>query len=160
MALLRRQSPTYASLDDQGPEMWGSFVGNWTHNTTPSQGFYNYTFTATQTPGASLSFRFSGMQASRLSSTVFHGTYVMVEIGSQAWIYGSRTANGTNGVTIYYPTADYTVDGASGESLTSSTSHRGAYLASHYSRFSTTIDRKRHGEDHLLPDTTHGRRSS
>lgn len=137
MALLRRQSPTYTSLDDQGPEMWGSFAGNWTHNTTPSQGFYNYTFTATQTPGASLSFHFSGMQTSRLSSTVFYGTYIMVEVGSQAWIYGSRTANGTNGVIISYPTADYTIDGASGESLTSSTAHH--YLASYYSRFSTTV---------------------
>ena len=61
MALLRRQSD-YESLDDQSPEVWGSFVGDWTRNTTTGQGFMNYTFTATQTPGASLSFRFSGTQ--------------------------------------------------------------------------------------------------
>lgn len=58
MELLRRQAVTYQVLDDQSPQLWGKYAGNWTRYTR--QGFYNYTFTATPTPGALLSLTFSG----------------------------------------------------------------------------------------------------
>ena len=43
----------------------------------------------------------------------------MVEIGSQAWLYGGLM-NGTdaNGQILLYPIADYKVDGVPGESPT------------------------------------------
>ena len=43
----------------------------------------------------------------------------MVEIGSQAWLYGGLV-NGANasGPILYYPTADYKIDGVPGESPT------------------------------------------
>ena len=45
------------------------------------------------------------------------GADIMVEIGSQAWLYGGLI-NGTNssGQIVSYPTANYKVDGVSGES--------------------------------------------
>ena len=48
------------------------------------------------------------------------GTDFMVEIGSQAWLFGGLV-NGSdaNGQIITYPIADYKVDGVSGESPTS-----------------------------------------
>lgn len=52
----------YVTSDDQSPTVWGSFVGNWSRNTTAGDGFDNYTYTATQTPGASFSFSFAGLQ--------------------------------------------------------------------------------------------------
>ena len=60
MALLRRQAANYEIFDDQSPTLWGSYVGNWTHYT--QNGFNNDTVTATPTPGASLTFTFSGTQ--------------------------------------------------------------------------------------------------
>jgi len=91
MALLKRQSTATALeiFDDQGPTMWGTFVGNWTlYN---AKGFNNNTLTATPTPGASLSFTFSG---------------------SQAWLYGSLSSvdNTTTIENATYPTADYLID--------------------------------------------------
>ena len=61
MALLRRQSVTYQYFDDQSPIMWGDFAGQWVHYA--AEGFYNDTLTSTSTPGASISFTFSGMRA-------------------------------------------------------------------------------------------------
>lgn len=58
MGLLKRQT-NYVVFDDQGPGLWGNYVGDWTHYI--NQGFSNYTYTATPTPGASLSLHFSGM---------------------------------------------------------------------------------------------------
>jgi hypothetical protein len=41
----------------------------------------------------------------------------MVEIGSQAWLYGGLVnAADADGQIVSYPTADYKVDGDSGES--------------------------------------------
>jgi len=59
MALLKRQA-NFAIFDDQSSTVWSSYVGNWSHY--PAQGFNNDTVTATPTPGASLSFTFSGTQ--------------------------------------------------------------------------------------------------
>ena len=44
----------------------------------------------------------------------------MVEIGSQAWLYGGLM-NGTDasGQIFFYPTAEYRIDGVPGESPTS-----------------------------------------
>ena len=50
-------------FDDQSPTLWGSFVGNWTRESV--DGFNNKTVTATTTPGASLSFTFTGAQVVR-----------------------------------------------------------------------------------------------
>ena len=60
MALLRRQAVNFEIFDDQSPILWSSYVGNWTHYS--EDGFENGTITATPTPGASLSFTFSGIQ--------------------------------------------------------------------------------------------------
>ena len=63
MALHRRQTTDPAGgeiFDDQGPDLWGSFVGNWTRYS--ASGFNNGTLTATPDVGDSLSFAFSGMQ--------------------------------------------------------------------------------------------------
>jgi hypothetical protein len=60
MALIRRQNISYQLLDDQSPTLWDSYVGNWTHYTI--SGFNNQTVTATPTPGASLTFNFTGAQ--------------------------------------------------------------------------------------------------
>lgn len=60
MALLKRQTITYEIFDDQSPTLWGSFVGNWTRNHDEDGDFNNSTYTSTATPGASLSFTFSG----------------------------------------------------------------------------------------------------
>ena len=68
------------------------------------------------------------------------GTYVMMEIGSQAWLYGGLlNVTTANGEITSYPIADYKIDGVSGESLTRSTPHQSAYSASHYSRFSDAV---------------------
>lgn len=58
MALLKRQDLTFEVFDDQSPTLWNSFVGNWTRYS--AQNFNNDTVTATPTPGASVSFTFSG----------------------------------------------------------------------------------------------------
>ena len=60
MALLRRQSIDYQYFDDQDPFIWGDFAGQWIRYT--AEGFYNNTLTSTSTPGASISFTFSGMR--------------------------------------------------------------------------------------------------
>ena len=44
--------------DDQSPALLDKFEGNWTRHL--HEGFSNNTLTATQTPGASLSFTFRG----------------------------------------------------------------------------------------------------
>jgi hypothetical protein len=62
MVLLERQADNYMVVDDQDPTLWGSYVGNWTHYNYLNQGLNNDTVTATSTPGASLSFTFSGIQ--------------------------------------------------------------------------------------------------
>jgi len=79
---------TYDIFDDQGPVLWGSYVGNWTHYTDSD--FYNDTVTITTTSGASLSFTFAG---------------------SQAWLYGAllNTTN-ANGQVTSYPTVEYLID--------------------------------------------------
>ena len=59
MALLERQvTYTYVVFDDQGPGLWNNYVGNWTRYS--QEGFFNHTFTATPTPGSSVSLNFSG----------------------------------------------------------------------------------------------------
>jgi len=73
MALLRRQTFTYEIFDDQSPAL--SYTGNWTHSAF--QGFTNDTISTTPTPGASLSFAFSGAQAA-LRLIVFHGADIVV----------------------------------------------------------------------------------
>ena len=60
MALLKRQSILFEVFDDQSPTLGNSYVGIWTHY--PFEEANNGTLTATQTPGASLSFIFSGTQ--------------------------------------------------------------------------------------------------
>lgn len=54
----------------------------------------------------------------RGSSTLvaFHGTHVLTETGTRAWLCGGilNITNG-NGTYISYPTADYKIDGVSGE---------------------------------------------
>ena len=52
-------SALFEVFDDQSPSLWNSYVGNWSHY--PYPGANNGTVTATATPGASLSFNFSGM---------------------------------------------------------------------------------------------------
>ncbi|KAF9780808.1 hypothetical protein BJ322DRAFT_284118 [Thelephora terrestris] len=98
MALLRRQSFTYKTFDDQGPELWGSYAGDWTHYLQNSA--YNSTVTVTSTPGASLSFTFSGSQA------FVQGCFL-----SGDPLSGCVSQNGSLPST--YPTADYLVDGIS-----------------------------------------------
>ena len=58
MALIKRQTVSYEIYDDQSPTLWNSFSGNWTRY--QEQGFNNNTITATPTPGAYVSFTFSG----------------------------------------------------------------------------------------------------
>jgi hypothetical protein len=60
MALFRRQTASYMIIDDQSPILLNSYVGNWTH--LAIEGFVKNTATITATPGASLSFTFSGIQ--------------------------------------------------------------------------------------------------
>jgi len=94
MALLSRQNVEYVVFDDQGPTMWSSFVGSWTHYLDAT--FYNSTITATPTVGDSISFSFTGIQA---------------------WLYGSLSnANLTSGEITSYPTADYKVNGIASSS--------------------------------------------
>lgn len=64
MVLLTRQltdAPVNEIFDDQSPEMWYSFAGNWTRSLV--SGYNNGTYTATPTPGAFFSFTFSGTKA-------------------------------------------------------------------------------------------------
>lgn len=95
MVLIKRQSINYEIFDDQSVTLWNSFVGNWTRYA--EAGFNNNTVTATPTPGASLSFTFSG---------------------SQAWLYGGLLTDARNGSIVSYPIADYKVDGFSAGSQT------------------------------------------
>jgi hypothetical protein len=90
MSLIKRQAINYEIYDDQSPTLWNSFSGNWTRY--EQDGFNNNTVTATPTPGAYVSFTFSG---------------------SQAWLYGGLLTNATNNQIVSYPTADYKVDGFS-----------------------------------------------
>jgi hypothetical protein len=60
MALFKRQTTNYTIIDDQSPILLNSYVGNWTH--LAIQGYWQNTATITATPGASLSFTFSGIQ--------------------------------------------------------------------------------------------------
>ena len=115
MALLKRQDVTFEIFDDQSPTLWNSFVGNWTRYS--AQNFNNDTVTATPTPGASLSFTFSGTQIVYAWSCCV--VLMSVKTGSEAWLYGGLLNVTTANVQITsYPTADYKVDGVSGESLT------------------------------------------
>ena len=96
---------------------------------------------------------------------MFCDTYVVMETGSQVWIFGSFNTHGadrgfvpyqTPGYQIVsYPTADYKIDGTPCESLTKNAVYQSAYLASHYSPSSKTI-RGQHREDRLLQDTNSG----
>jgi hypothetical protein len=91
MTLIKRQGVTFESFDDQSAELWGYYVGNWTHYNV--QGFNNNTVTATPTPGASLSFMFTG---------------------TQAWLYGGLlNLTSSDGQITSYPGADYLIDGTS-----------------------------------------------
>lgn len=60
MTLIRRQNTSSQMFDDQSPTLWDSYVGNWTRYSI--SGFNNQTATATPTPGASLTFNFTGAQ--------------------------------------------------------------------------------------------------
>jgi len=64
MALFGRQVVGSEVYDDQSPILSGLFAGNWTQY--PREGFKNSTLTSTPTPGASLSFTFSGAYAVHL----------------------------------------------------------------------------------------------
>jgi hypothetical protein len=56
--------------------------------------------------------------ASRRCLIVLPGTDVAVVSGSQAWLYGGLlNVTNDNGTFLSYPTADYKVDGVSGELL-------------------------------------------
>jgi len=49
---------------------------------------------------------------------------VMVETGSQAWLYGGLlNITSSNGEIVSYPTADYRIDGASGKSFSGNADH-------------------------------------
>lgn len=113
MGLLRRQiTYTYIVFDDQGPGLWGNYVGNWSHYT--HQGFSNYTFTATSTPGASLSLTFSGTYVLYVWSGL-QNTDAMAQIGSQVTVTGGTFPSSDNS-TSGLPTANYIVDGVACES--------------------------------------------
>ena len=113
MAFLERQATDFVIVDDQSLGIWYSSVGNWTHFSY--QGANNNTLTATQTPGASISFGFTG--ADRLRLAVLCGTDVVVEIGTKAWLYGSLVnVTSVDNQPFFYPAADYEVDNNSGES--------------------------------------------
>lgn len=113
MAFLKRQATDFVIVDDQSLGIWYSSVGNWTHFSY--QGANNNTLTATQTPGASISFGFTG--ADRLRLAVLCGTDVVVEIGTKAWLYGSLVnVTSVDNQPFFYPAADYEVDNNSGES--------------------------------------------
>ena len=121
MALLRRQAVSLEIFDDQSPVLWNSYVGNWTHYSI--DGFENGTVTATPTPGASLSFTFSGTHVA-YAFVILRSTHVMAETGSQAWLYGGLlNITSANGQILSYPTADYRIDGTSGESLNEKADH-------------------------------------
>jgi hypothetical protein len=65
MVLLRKQSSTLLIYDDQGPALWGNYVGNWIHHSDPSMGLTNNTITSTPEQGASFWFAFTGAQVFR-----------------------------------------------------------------------------------------------
>lgn len=127
MALLRRQvAYTYVVYDDQGPGLWGNYVGNWTHYTHPE--FSNTTYTATPTPGATLSLTFSGTYV--LSAWLgLQDTDVMTQIGSEISVYGV-ILNTTNN---HLPSANYVLDGIPCELLDTIAPQSVAHLVS-YSR--------------------------
>ena len=110
MVSLRRQADTYEYFDDQGPVMWGSFVGNWTHRTAGDP-FYNHTITSTSKPGASFSFTFSGMKIDSPLTVFTVLNFWWKYLGSQAWLYGAPKPNGTSS----YPTAEYLIDDSPGK---------------------------------------------
>jgi len=114
MALIRRQTINFEIFDDQSPTLWNLFVGNWTR--LQFEGFNNDTITATPTPGASLSFTFSGVLG-HWPLVVLGRTNHITETGSQAWLYGGLINDTSSGAqNISYPTADYKIDGFSCES--------------------------------------------
>ena len=107
MALFNRQVLDPGVYDDQSPTLLGLFVGNWTRY--PREGFNNNTLTATLTPGASLSFTFTGAWAIALVAS--GGTNSIMETGSQARLYGALVEQ-----SFGYPIAEYKIDGFSGKS--------------------------------------------
>jgi hypothetical protein len=107
----------FVVFDDWSLTLRNSYVGNWTHY--PVEGFNNDTITATPTPGASISFNFSGIQIVYAWPRCVV-LMLMMEIGSRAWLYGGvLNVTSADGQMDSYPTAEYKVDGASGESPTS-----------------------------------------
>jgi len=92
MVVHRRQTFNDAYFDDQSPQLWGNYLGNWTRYI--HQAMWNSTFTQTLTPGASLSLTFSG---------------------SEVWVYSAFSDNTDNGglVANNIATANYVVDGVS-----------------------------------------------
>lgn len=118
MASLKRQTTyTYQVFDDQSPELWGSYAGNWTHY-PDMDGFYNKTLTATPNPGATFSFAFTGISAVPAQSSL-RGTDAVNNVGSQATLYGGVLNNTYDNITYFlgWPTAEYMVDGIPGELL-------------------------------------------
>lgn len=115
MSLIKRQTINFEIFDDQSPTLWNSFVGNWTRY--EFEGFNNDTLTATPTPGSSLSFSFAGLLA-HWPLVVLGGTNLVMRTGTQAWLYGGLLNDTSSGAqNISYPTADYKIDGFSGEFL-------------------------------------------
>lgn len=128
MVLPKRQSVNYEIFDDQSPALEGQYVGNWTH--VPYQGFQNNTLTATPTPGASFAFTFQGKKVVGHWSLVMLGADVPMETGSQAYLYGVLFID-KNGTIVSYPTANYTIDDAPGESFNGNPIQSSAHLVLH-----------------------------
>ena len=97
-------------------------------------------------------------QVLRSRPLFFNGTNVLMGTGTRVWLYGGiMNATNAHGEYISYPTAEYTLDGVSGESTDRNAASLGAYLIPHYSRIPTANHRPNHEEVPLLPDNNTGR---
>lgn len=78
MALPNSTDTSETLIDDQGPTLRNSYVGNWTHyydgNTTK---WHSGTYTFTSKPGDSLSFSFSGQFFCPVYMYTLHGDFCL-----------------------------------------------------------------------------------